>query len=73
MNTKSKNISVYLKLPNNMLEKVYNIEDYVSDEINKYINEGYIITEINDIDFTNINNKNLKFPKITNRKIENKT
>ena len=61
MNTKSKNISVYLKLPNNMLEKVYNIEDYVSDEINKYINEGYIITEINDIDFTNINNKNLKF------------
>lgn len=60
-NQKSKNISVYLSY-SNILEKLYDIEDYPIDEINAFIRDGYVVTEMNEtFDFGDIDSIKLKY------------
>jgi hypothetical protein len=63
MNIKNKDICVYVNLFDDILEKIYDLEDCSEAEIKEYLSQDYIVTEKNDLDFVSINNKNLKFIK----------
>lgn len=61
MKNKNIDISVYIVINNQFLEKLYDVLDSDMKEINEYVADGYIVTEMNEnLDFVDINNKQLK-------------
>ena len=61
MKNKNNNVSIYIQLNdyNDCLEKLMDVFDCSEQDIKRYIKEGYIVTELNDVDFTD--KKNIKY------------